>query len=364
MWWALYQPDAGRHDALLVDEVPDVYRRVFDDFSGGRRLSNDDLEAWALLDAVTNLQTPRKLRRALPPLADEFFRKSADEDDDGLDISCGDWPGTPSHTCAAKEAIGTAIVIRPTETTAARMFNPTWRTCPACYHKRVKRIARQTLITIATGGAMSWAILDIGDYRKWTANIRQHRRRTGDEARYRALPQADGRIFVMSTHGIAGDPVPTDTPALFDLIHAHANTPDNKRASSSRGYGGDYKRLRGDGRGAPGVRLWTDARLENVAAALGTVVKSNRNTFRVQIDQFDAFQRMSDAGIAMRARKGQGDAVQSLLDVTLKVQSPDPEPLYLKRDIEGEGHPIAPPLQPPLTDSTPEEVPIWPIYLP
>lgn len=364
LWWALFDRGAGRHGVLLAEDIPDVYRRLFDHILADTMPGDDDPEALELLAVVTNLKTPHKLRRTLPPLADEFFKKSADDDDDGLDISGGDWPGTPAHTCAAKEATGTALIIRPNETIAARMFNPTWRTCPACYHKRVKRIAKQTLIEIVTVGAMSWTVFDPPDYRKWAGNIRQHRRRTGTDAHYRALPQADGRIFVMSSHGIAGAPVPTDNRALYDLLHAHANTPDDKRASSSRGFGGDYKRLRGDGRAVKGVRLWTDARLEAVAAALGGAVKPDRNTFRVQIDQFDAFQKMSDAGIVMRARKGEGAAVQSLIDVTLKVQSPEPDPLYLKRDTEADELPIAPQVQPPLNDSTPEEVQTWPIYLP
>lgn len=365
LWFALYTPDAGRHDALLADDIPDVYRRLFDHILAGTLPAEDDPEGLQLLTTVTDLKTPRKLTRTLPQLGDEFFSHAAGGDDEGIDLTGGgEWPKAPQHTCAAKEAVGTALIIRPNETAATRMFNPTWRTCPACYHKRVKRIARQTRIEIAAAGAMNWTILDPADYRKWAGNIRQHRRRTGADAHYRALPQGDGRIFVMASAGIAGAPVPTDNRALYDLLHAHANTPDNKRASSSRGYGGDYKRLRGDGRSTKGVRLWTDARLETVAAALGATVKPNRNTFRVRIDQFDAFQKMSDAGIAMRARKGQGNAVQSLMDVTLKVQAPEEEPLYLKRDTEGDGGAIAPQVQPPLIVTEAQEVPICPIYLP
>lgn len=369
LWFALYAPDTGRHDALRADDVPDVYRRLFDAILNDRLPGDDDAEAIALLDAVTNLKTPHKLRRTLRPLGDiaaDFFGQSAADDDDGLDLpGGGDWPGAPGHTCAAKEAVGTALVMRPNETTAARMFNPTWRTCPACYHKRVKRIGRQTRIEIATAGAMRWALFDAADYRKWAGNIRQHRRRTGQDARYRALPQVDGRVFVMSTHGIAGDAVPTEKRALYDLLHAHANTPDNKRASSSRGYGGDYKRLRGQGNEKlKGILLWTDARLETVAQALGGTIQRGRNTFRVQIDQLEAFQKLSNAGIVMRARKGQGTAVQSLLDVTLNAYASGEEELCLMRDSDASGGHIAPQLHPPLNDSPPDEVQIWPIYLP
>ena len=132
LWWALFDRGAGRHDVLLAEDIPDVYRRLFDHILADTMPGDDDPEALELLAVVTNLKTPHKLRRTLPPLADEFFTKSADDDEDGLDISGGDWPGTPAHTCAAKEATGTALIIRPHETIAARMFNTTGRTCPAC----------------------------------------------------------------------------------------------------------------------------------------------------------------------------------------------------------------------------------------
>lgn len=358
IWWALFAPQYGRHLALLDEGVPDVYRQLFSAILEGddsiARLADTPGEALEILSVVTQLKAPSAItprRLDLPNHADLaaglFGRVNYDEE--GLDfpgIGSGEWPGAPSHTCAAKEAVGTALVLRPNETAAARMFNPTWRTCPACLHKRVKRIARQTLITIATAGPMTWALLEAVDYRKWTGNIRQHRRRTGQDAHYRTLPQEGGRVFVMSSAGLAGAPVPTEKRALYDLIHPHAITPDGKRASSSRGYGGDYKRLRGDGRETKGIRLWTDAKIEDVAKALGATVKPGRNSLRVQIDQHASFQRMADAGIAMRARKGQGAAVQSLMDVTLKVQSAEGEELYLKRDKLVEGERTAPPKVP------------------
>lgn len=374
LWYALYAPDAGRHDDLLADDIPDLYRGLFDAILDGTRglariaaANGDEL---ALLDIVAKLPRPALIptRRLELPDNPDLAAALFGDVTDGLDlpgIGSGEWPGAPGHTCAAKEATGTALTLRPAETCGARMFNPTWRTCPACLHKRVKRIARQTLITIAAGGPMTWAILDAADYRKWAGNLRQHRRRTGSDAHYRTLPQDGGRVFVMSTHGLAGAAVPTDKRELYDLIHPYAITPDGKRASSSRGYGGDYKKLRGDGRETKGIRLWTDARLEDVAAALGTEVKKGRSTIRVQIDQHDAFQRMADAGIVMRARKGEGAAVQSLMAVTLKVHSSEAEEgVYLKRDSDPPEPAIALQLQPRLSDFEGEEGEPWPIYLP
>ena len=378
-WFALYAPDLGRHDALTADDIPDVYRRLFDAILDGTqglaRLAVENGDEWQLLDIIARLPRPRLVTtRRLdlpdnPDLAAALFGDVAD----GLDLpglGSGDWPAPPAHTCGAREAIGTALIIRPNETRGARMYNPTWRTCPACLANRVKRLARQTLIEIALAGGMTWATMDARDYRKWAGNIRQHRKRTGDEVHFRALPQADGRYFVMSSHGLAGDPIPTDRGALFGLLHPYANTPDGKRASSSRGFGGDYKRLRGDGRDGPaGVRFWTDSSLETVAGALGTEIKRGRNTIRVQIDAATSFQKLTEAGVIMHARKGQGAAVAVLSaalteDVTLKVQGEDLESLYLKRDNEGDVTTIALDPCPPQFDFTPQEVQTWPIYLP
>lgn len=340
-WYALYAPDEGRHEALTAEDVPTIYRRLFeailDGSRGLARLAVENGDELALLDYVAQLPRPRLVTtRRLdipdnPDLAAALFGDVADLAE-GLEIDgigTGEWPAPPAHTCQAQEACGTALIIRPGETHAARMYNPTWRTCPACLAKRVKRIARQTLLEIATAGPMTWASLERGDYRKWAANIRQHRKRTAAIVHYRALPQDDGRVFVMSTHGLAGATVPTDRRALYDLIHPYAVTPDKMRASSSRGYGGNYRKLRGDGRAA-GVRLWTVASLENVAAALGTEVKRGRKTLRVKISAEDAYQRMVEAGITLHAREGQGNALEQLAsamtgDVTLKVHSDLPQ---------------------------------------
>ena len=394
LWWAWYAPDSRRHGALDADDVPEVYRRTYDAIQDGSRglarLAVEAGDELALLDIVAQLPRPRLVEQRrhelTPDLAADFFGDLADSIEiDGIGV--GDWPAAPAHTCAAKEATGTALVIRSGETYGARMFNPTWRTCPACLHKRVKRIARQTLITIAAAGAMSYSLLDKADYRRWSANIRQHRHRKvealvkqGVEEKqakrsaalaiqFRALPQEGGRVFVMSTHGLAGATVPTERRALFDLIHKYAVTPDNARASSSRGYGGDYRKLRGDGR-AGGVRLWTDARLEDVATALGSEVKKGRNTIRVKIEATDSYQRLVEAGITMHARQGQGSALEQLMGdvaeslVTLKVHSDLPEEYTLSVTEAAPAPTKAHTVAPTQADLWPAGRKTCPIYLP
>ena len=389
-WFALYAPDAGRHDLLLADDVPSVYRNLFDAILDGNRglariaaAGGDEL---ALLDVVARLPRPRQIpTRRLelpdnPDLAAALFGHVADELElDGL--GAGPWPGMPQHTCAAAEAVGTVITFRGNRTSAARMFNPTWRTCPACRHLRARRIARQTLLTIGAHGPMTYAIMPAADFRKWTAAQRKQKQRAIDRARranaramlerigrarieeiegqryrvlslkfegraiarantngatgkrhsapliieyappaptllagdmthYRAMPQEGGAVFVVAT----GDPladgaaVPVDRAALHTLMSDHCVTPDGKNCSSSHGFGGKYKRLRGDGRDddrgrAAAVQRWTDSGLEAVAAALGASVRAGRDRFSVLVDEETARERLHLAGVALRDKK-------------------------------------------------------------
>ena len=318
-WFALYAPDAGRHDLLLADDVPPVYRNLFDAILDGNRglariaaAGGDEL---ALLDVVARLPRPRQIptrRLELPDNPDLaaalFGRVAEDLELDGVGV--GNWPGMPQHTCAAAEAVGTVITFRGNRTSAARMFNPTWRTCPACRHLRAQRIGRQTLLTIGAHGPMTYAIMPAADFRKWTAAQRQRLHRGGDMTHYRAMPQEGGAVFVVATGDAlaGGAAVPIDRAALHTLMSDHCVTPDGKNCSSSRGFGGKYKRLRGDGRDdddarAGAVQRWTDSGLEAVAAALGATVRAGRDRFSVLVDEETARERLHLAGVALRDKK-------------------------------------------------------------
>jgi len=256
-WFALYAPDAGRHDALLADDIPPVYRTLFsailEGSAGLARIAAAGGPEWELLGEVAQLPRPRLIHTRRPPLPDNpdlaaalFGRVADDLELDG--VGTGQWPAPPQHTCAAKEAVGTVITFRGNRTSAARMFNPTWRTCPACRHQRAQRIARQTLLTIGAHGPMTYALMPAPDFRKWTAAQRQRLHRGGDMTHYRAMPQEGGAVFVVATGAAIGAAVPTDRAALHTLMSDHCVTPDGKNCSSSRGYGGRWQRLRGDGR--------------------------------------------------------------------------------------------------------------------
>ena len=324
-WFALYAPDAGRHDALLADDIPPVYRTLFsailEGSAGLARIAAAGGPEWELLGEVAQLPRPRLIHTRRPPLPDNpdlaaalFGRVADDLELDG--VGTGQWPAPPQHTCAAKEAVGTVITFRGNRTSAARMFNPTWRTCPACRHQRAQRIARQTLLTIGAHGPMTYALMPAPDFRKWTAAQRQRLHRGGDMTHYRAMPQEGGAVFVVATGAAIGAAVPTGRAALHTLMSDHCVTPDGKNCSSSRGYGGRWQRLRGDGRDdddgrAPAVQRWTDSALETVAAALGASLRGGRDRISVQVDEETAREKLHLAGIALRDKKHVTHLVQS-----------------------------------------------------
>jgi len=314
MWFAYYARDAGRHDALLVDDLPDPYRTLFDAIlDGDRGLTRVLLQggpALDLLDVVAKLPRPRAIptRRIevldSPDLAAALFGRLADDLEIG-GAGVGEWPGVPSHTCGAASAVGTVLTLRPRRTQAARMFNPTWRTCPACHYQRAKRIARQVLITIAAAGPMTYATLSAAEWRKWTARNRQARNRGGAMVHYRAMPQEGGDVFVMATAGLAGRPVPVDRRELLELVRDHCLTPEGKNVSSNRGFGGAFQRMKGDGRndGGEAMQRYTDSDIADVAKALSAAMRNGADRFNVQIDQTEALERLHLAGVTLRNKK-------------------------------------------------------------
>ena len=321
-WWALHAPDSGRHSALEAEDLPEPYRALFDAILDGTRglarVAAAGGPALDLLDVVAKLPRPRAIppRRLelpdTPELAAALFGRLADDLEIG-GAGVGEWPGVPSHTCGAGAAVGTVLTFRPRRTQAARMFNPTWRTCPACLYQRAKRMSRQTLITRAAAGPMTYTTMTAGDYRKWAARTRQARHRGGDMVHYRAMPQEGGDVFIMATAGIEGATVPTDRGQLLDLIRAHCMTPQGHNVSSNRGYGGDFKHMRGDGRDSDGaaVQRYTDSALETVAAALDVAMKPGSDRLNVQIDHTEALERLHLAGVALRDRRHVTHLVQS-----------------------------------------------------
>ena len=363
-WFALYAPDAGRHDLLLADDVPSVYRNLFDAILDGNRglariaaAGGDEL---ALLDVVARLPRPRQIptrRLELPdnpdlaaalfgPVAGAIARRPRLPNRDMLpraetekqDAGTGEWPAAPPHTCEGATAVGTVLTRRPERpgTMAARAYNPTWHDCDGCRYERAKRISQQVLGEIHSHGPLCAQAMTEDDYKRWAARMRQYRRRTGATVNYRAMPQGDGWTCVIATAGsLPGALLPTDRAALLEIVMEACNTPEGHHISGSHGFGGDWQGTRGDGRivaahraeaknagtslselraekrrNAQGaVQVWTDASLEQVGAAVGKKVKGEAETTHIAQELEEVVDLLKAKGHKVYNKRGAGQSV-------------------------------------------------------
>lgn len=392
-WFALYAPDAGRHDALLADDIPPVYRTLFDAILDGPRglarvavAGGDELK---LLDVVARLPRPRQIptrrlelpdnpelaaalfgpvaeaieRRPRLPIRPKPRRAAPDVEPDG--IGTGEWPAPPRHSCEGATAVGTVLTSRPERTAATRIYNPNWHDCEGCRYERAKRMSRQILTEIHQTGPLCAQIMTEGDYKRWAARMRQYRRRKGATVNYRALPQGDGWTFVIATAGsLAGALLPTDRAELLPIVLEACNTPEGHHYSGSHGFGGNWQGTRGDGRaiaadraeavatgtplselraekrrnGQGAVQYWTDASLEEVGAAVGMGVKKNTETIRILRPRDEVLELLKAKGIKLRDKRGAGQSVthfaqqgeeKECAKYVTSPQAPPPPPLAI-----------------------------------
>jgi hypothetical protein len=245
----------------------------------------------------------------------------------------GQWPKKPVHTCATSGDTATVITIRENQTMAAPMNTPEWRSderrpgCQACYYDRVKRQAEQVLFEINRLGELRYTELqDALQHLRFAANARQRRARHGIDAAYRAYPQEDGRVFVIAQVELlpAGQVVPTDRTRLFYLLHGWAQTPEDKRISSSGGWGGPWQGTRGDGRVSyakqkgeevgPAVQLWTSTHIIGVAKALDVEMSPHDKKFTVTRSATDVYEALTAAGVQMHERKTNRSGLDAFLE--------------------------------------------------
>jgi len=267
----------------------------------------------------------------------------------------GKFPYKPrDHTCKAKGDHGSVITIRMNETTVTPMITPAWRDtdkrpgCRVCYYERVIRQCKQILFEINRLGDLVLLELATKDaYNRFTGNARQKRNRNGIDAVYRTFPQDDGRYFVVCQQELTkiGKPVSTEKNELFYLIHGLAHTPEDKRISSSMGWGGPWQGTKGDGRTKyaeqigidvrPAVQLWTNSSIYDLAEVLGVeLIKPFDKLFTVQKSAVDVYECLSLAGIEMHEKTTNRDGLTAFMEfVTDKGQGGnDKKPLSLMRD--------------------------------
>lgn len=259
----------------------------------------------------------------------------------------GEWPAKPEHRGHEQET-GTVITIFENETAVSPMITPHWRhtdnheRCPACYYERVIRQSKQILWEAHRRGGLSWMEMEAAAYDRFTARLRQHRRRHGIDGAYRAYPQKDGRYIVVGEVDLldSGAAVPSDKATLYNLVKGWVDTPEDKRISSSGGWGGDWQGVKGDGRTKRAKRegkqvkscqLWTDSGIKDVTAALG-VKPPKGNQYKIKIPAITAYQALTAAGFALHERKTKRGGLAAFLDF-LGVEMPNK-----KQSVTDKGH--------------------------
>lgn len=127
--------------------------------------------------------------------------------------------------------------------------------CDGCYHDRVWRLCNQIereaeryhcdevplrVVTLANEK----------ERQRILSRARNWRQREDVDFTYLALTQKDGTVVFVHNQPdrLDGDELPRDRAALYGLIHDAADTPEGKRESSSKGWGGNYRGMKGDGR--------------------------------------------------------------------------------------------------------------------
>lgn len=223
------------------------------------------------------------------PLADIFFKAAAHN---------GYIDGATYHTCNNGKREGVAITVYADQVSASQIVTPAWRDtekhpqCAACYHDRTLRQAIQIRKEQERIGSLFFIILpDKAAKIKQINRLRKQRERKGIEFVYRVYPLDNGE-FVFISNQIDGHRLPNNNGQVHELVKQWAHTPQGARVSSSEGWGGDFQRVKGDGRkkrrtkkGEKCVQLWGTAVIDEVSKALGREKKSTRFIEKIHVSQ-------------------------------------------------------------------------------
>ena len=344
LWYAKVVPELNRHAILNHADNPLIiaaYQAILGGQESIDRLLIENRAAADLLAMAADyaphagqLDQIRKLRQE-SGLPTEFFERVTQKPVmvlPEIEPGQGEWPNKPHHTCktdnAAGDASGLAIYWHNGKVSASSMNAPSWRgdedhpACRGCQYDRAKRISLQVLWELTKRPL--WALeMNQGEYRLFTQNTRQNRKRKGIAGAYTALPLEDDNYFVIhDQESIGGERVINDKTAVYNLLRhaavstpvipqAEGETPKYKRVSSSGGFGGNYQGTRGDGRikqarrngeeVGEAFRVWTPE-AKAALAALDIDTKRNQKTYSKKITARDMCLKLAANGISLRSK--------------------------------------------------------------
>ncbi len=327
--------------------------------------------------AVSNWQPPTSKPTRTAVDADTLAKELWGTDAIDFAPGTGEFPKRTAHTCNSQDnSHGSIITIRMNETLASPMITPKWRetekrpACNACYHERVVRHSKQILFELnRVGRLVHFTLQNETEYKQFVTRSRKRKERdTSTEAAYRASPQDEKTYVIVYEFELnpLGTAVPGDKGELYQLVKQWLHTPENKRVSSSLGWGGTYQGDKGDGRVKyaeqqgvevqPAVQLWTSSTVAGVAAALDVKLAFMQKEFKVSIDAMSAWNMLESAKIELRERKTNQMGFEAFM---MFLADNDPNFAALEEDVTHKGQVTNYPMYA-MRDMPPEEAHILP----
>lgn len=300
-----------------MSKVKELYQRRIE--SG--QVERSAADAW--LAVATGRRLPQEPKRRKKPLSDSGHPF----------LGVGEWPERPAHTCREGQDEGTVATFRKDKTTFTPIITPRWRDtdkregCPACLYGRVRRHGNQVLFELGRTGELYHTIMPEEKYRKFAARLRKRRERTGVAAVFRTYPLENdeaGRAIIHDQPNEEGELVPDDITHLFQLMLPWLQTPEDRRVSSSRGWGGPWQGNNGDGQvkeakqqgfnPGPVVQAWGQSG-RKMARALGCIEEEFGDTeTSIKEDALTLFKRLEKGGVELYL-KGSNSKVMTVEDL-------------------------------------------------
>ena len=349
LWYAWKMPERNRHQTTLERLNDPIANQALAAIEGrneglsaaivAARLEGNSMVA-DLLNMVYAHEPAPAILRILEatkerPLPDDFFQLVPDKQPIMVyperEPGVGEWPKQPKHIdCECGKTTVCAFYDKGL-VSVGEMGNGRWRetdqqsACPGCYYKRVKTVARQLLLEMEMYGDF-W-LLKLASKAEFNRfiNRKKYARKKGKIWVYICLPQKDGSYIVIHTIPKEGGELITSNnrTEVYNLLWPWLQTPEKNHLSTSRGFGGRYQGIRGDGRVKVAKKAGKDwgecqtffskSPVIDFGKALEVDVKESAKSFTKEMDTIEAYEAILKAGIKLYGRKSNTTTTKEIL---------------------------------------------------